>query len=87
MERQGGATTFEAGRPTAIQPRQKIMDLSSAKGWARFILQERKISPKRKFVGRTSRRHPGVIRADIPAQNFGQGGQNPGKQAFWRGHP
>ena len=30
-------------------------------------------------LGRTSRGHPGVIRADIPAQNFGQGGQNPGK--------
>ena len=29
-------------------------------------------------MGRTSRGHPGVIRADIPAQNFGQGGQNPG---------
>ena len=40
---------------------------------------EQKISPKRKFLGRTSRGHPGVIRADIPAQNFGQGGQNPGK--------
>ena len=26
-----------------------------------------------------SRGHPGVIRADIPAQNFGQGAQNPGK--------
>ena len=42
-------------------------------------IQERKVSPKRKFLGRTSRGHPGVIRADIPAQNFGQGGQNPGK--------
>ena len=32
--------------------------------------------------------HPGVIRADIPAQNFGQGCQNLGKnQAFRRGHP
>ena len=41
--------------------------------------KERKISPKRKFLGRTSRGHPGVIRADIPAKNFGQGGQNPGK--------
>ena len=49
--------------------------------------QERKSSPKRKFLGRTSRGHPGVIRADVPAQNFGQGGQNLGKQAFWRGHP
>ena len=25
---------------------------------------------------------PGVIRADIPAQNFGQGGQNPGKTSI-----
>ena len=30
-------------------------------------------------MGRTSRGHPGVIRADIPTQNFGQGAQNPGK--------
>ena len=43
------------------------------------ISQERKISPKRKFWGRISRGHTGVIRADIPAQNFGQGVQNPGK--------
>ena len=41
--------------------------------------QERNFSPKRKFLGRTSRGHPGVIRADIPTQNFGQGAQNPGK--------
>ena len=41
--------------------------------------QERKISPKRKFLGRTSLRHLGGIRAGFPAQNFGQGGQNPGK--------
>ena len=39
--------------------------------------QERKTSPKRKFSGRISRGHPGVIRADIPTQNFGQGSQNP----------
>ena len=45
--------------------------------------QERKISPKRKFLGRTPRGHPGVIRADIPAQNFGQGSQNPGKTSIW----
>ena len=32
------------------------------------------------FLGRTSRGHPGVIRTDIPAQNFGQGGQNSGKR-------
>ena len=37
--------------------------------------QERKISPKRKLWGRISHRHPGVIRADIPPQNFGQGPQ------------
>ena len=43
------------------------------------LIQERKISPKRKFLGRTSCGHPGVIRADIPGKNFGQGGQNPGK--------
>ena len=43
----------------------------------------RKISPQRKFLGRTSRGHPGVIRADIPTQNFGQGGQNPGKTSIW----
>ena len=30
-------------------------------------------------MGRTSRGHPRVIRADIPAQNFGQGGENLGK--------
>ena len=55
--------------------------------WGREVLstpnfQERKISPKRKFLGRTSRRHPGVIRADIPAQNFGQGGQNLGQTSI-----
>ena len=37
------------------------------------LFQERKISPKRKFLGQISRGHPGVIRADIPAQNFGSG--------------
>ena len=47
-------------------------------------IQERKISPKKKFWGPDIL---GVIRADIPAQNFGQGGQNPGKtQAFRHGH-
>ena len=49
--------------------------------------QERKISPKRKFLGRISRGHPGVIRADIPAQNFGQAAQNPGKTSIWGGRP
>ena len=32
--------------------------------------QERKSSPKRKFLERTSRGHPGVIRADIPAKTL-----------------
>ena len=46
-------------------------------------VQERKISPKRKFSGRISRGHPGVIRADVPTQNFGQGPRNPGKTSIW----
>ena len=37
---------------------------------------------KEEVLGRTSRGHPGVIRADILAQNFGQGGQNPGKTSI-----
>ena len=41
-----------------------------------------KNSPKRKFLGRTCRGHPGVIRADIPGQNFGQGPRNPGKTSI-----
>ena len=51
--------------------------------------QARESSPKSKFWGRISRRHLGVLRADIPAQNFGQGARNPGKkeQAFRCGHP
>ena len=44
---------------------------------------KRKTSPKRKFSGRISRGHPGVIRVDIPAQNFGQGPGNPGKTSIW----
>ena len=75
------------------QPKAKVQQVLNvgAQTWeleSRSKAQERKISPKRKFLGRTSCGYPGVIRADIPAQNFGQGGQNPGKkQAFWRGHP
>ena len=38
--------------------------------------------PGQKFLGRTSRGHSGVIRADIPAQHFGQGGQSPGKTSI-----
>ena len=49
----------------------------------RPLSQERKSSPKRKFSGRISRGHPGVIRADIPVQNFGQDGQNRGKTSIW----
>ena len=47
------------------------------------IATERKISPKRKFSGRISRGHPGVIRADIPAGAV----KILEKQAFGRGHP
>ena len=52
-------------------------------GFGVLLVQERKISPKRKFSGRISRGHPGAIRADIPARNFGQGGQNPGKTSIF----
>ena len=48
-------------------------------------VKNEEIGPKRKFLGRTSRGHPGVIRADIPAQNFGQGGQKPGKAKIYGG--
>ena len=34
------------------------------------------------FLGRTSRGCPEVIRADIPAQNFGQGSRNSGKTSI-----
>ena len=47
-------------------------------------VKNKKISPKRKFLGRISRGHSGVICADIPAQNFGQGVE---KQAIGRGYP
>ena len=43
----------------------------------------KKNSPKRKFSGRISRGHPGAIRADIPAQKFGQGPLNHGKTSIW----
>ena len=38
--------------------------------------------PKEEVFGMTSGGHPGVIHADIPAKNFGQGGQNPGKTSI-----
>ena len=41
-----------------------------------------KSQPKEEVFGTDIPRTSGVIRADIPTQNFGQGGQNPGKQAF-----
>ena len=74
--------TSEAYRPG--RPGKTSSTISSPSHWHFHAggapkIQERKISPKRKFWGRTSRGHPGVIRADIPAQNFGQGGRNPGK--------
>ena len=46
------------------------------------LVKNEKISPKRKFSGRTSRGHPGVICADVPTQKFGQGSQNPGKTSI-----
>ena len=50
--------------------------------------QERKIGPKRKFLGRTSCGHPGVIRADIqPKTSVRVVKILEKKQAFWRGHP
>ena len=83
---------FGTDLPADIRPKTSIR---TSKSWKKKHFgtdiprgRERKISPKRKFLGRISRGHPGVIRADIPAQNFGQGGPNPGKkQAFRRGHP
>ena len=47
-----------------------------------LLNQERKISPKRKFFGTDILQTSGVIRVDIPAQIFGQGGQNPGKTSI-----
>ena len=35
--------------------------------------QERKTKPNEEVSGRISHRHPVVVRADIPGQNFGQG--------------
>ena len=47
------------------------------------LFQERKISPKRKFFGCTSRRHPGVIPVDVPAQKLRSRRPNPGKPSIW----
>ena len=69
----------------------KILNWSFLGGDLVFIFfvvcQERKIGPKRTFSGRISRGRPGVIRADILAQNFGKSPQNPGKTSIRRGHP
>ena len=78
----GGAKYFfflEAEMPTKLLTDLSYLEINSPVTVSDFN-QERKISPKRKFLGRTSRGHPGLIRADIPAQNFGQGAQNPGKK-------
>ena len=89
----GEGVSRQVSLPRSHGPRAKstchdIFKLSSPvllKG-SRFLqrlqTQERKISPKRKFLGRTSCGHPGVIRANIPTQNFGQGVQNPGKASI-----
>ena len=65
------------------EPRRLESDQRSDFGGFSPECQERKISPKRKFSGQISRGHPGVIHADIPAQNFGQGPRNPGKTSIW----
>ena len=49
--------------------------------------QERKISPKKKFLGRVSRGHPGVICADVWGQNFRQALETLEKQAYECRHP
>ena len=41
-----------------------------------------KNQPKEEVFGTDIPRTSGVIRADIPAQNFGQGAQNPGKPSI-----
>ena len=38
-----------------------------------------KKQPKEEVLGTDIPRTSGVIRADVPAKNFGQGGENPGK--------
>ena len=73
-----------SGNSTRCEPRTSITDIqgqtyASLPPSSQADFRNEKISPKRKFSGWTSREHPGVIRADIPAQNFGQSGQNPGK--------
>ena len=45
-----------------------------------------KNSPNRKFTGWISRGRPGVIRADVPGQNFGQALETLEKQVFGCGH-
>ena len=68
----GGNLSAEQGKAFRDSPSSSFL-------WQWVKGQERKISPKRKFSGRTSRGDPGVIRADIPAKNFSQSGRNPGK--------
>ena len=69
----------------ADQTQRALRDrlMSRGKNCLPTVSQERKISPKSKFWGRISRGHPGVIRADIPPQNFGQGTPNAGKTSTW----
>ena len=80
--------SLKSAEKVKLKPKTETMVLVLALGSVKGIFalskenQERKISPKSKFLGRTSRGHPGVIRADIPAQNFGQGGPNPGKTSI-----
>ena len=70
---------IRANRFARIARATKYLSKNYRRKFCRNLIQEQNVSPKRKFWGRTSRGHPGVIRTDIPAKNFGQGGQNPGK--------
>ena len=51
------------------------------------LIQERKISPKRKFLGRISRGHPGSFARISRPKTSARTLKILGKQAFLRGHP
>ena len=56
-----------------------IFPLGSDSHAGKSMSQERKISPKRKFWGRISRGHPGVIRAGYPGPKLRSGRSKPWK--------
>ena len=74
------AITCRCDRSAVVPRRLKFIQYRT--GVWKGYRSRTKSSPKRKFLGGTSRGHRGVIRADVPAQNFGQGGQNPGKTSI-----